>query len=220
MSTREQLNEIYKLLFERYGPQHWWPGDNQFEIIIGAILTQNTNWTNVEKAIKNLKTANALSAEALYKMDIDNLAALIKPAGYFNVKAKRLKNFLAWLFEEYDGRLENVEQLSTPRLREELLDIKGVGNETADSILLYAFERPIFVVDAYTARVAIRHGLIETGCDYEQLQQVFQSNLTEDAKTFNEFHALLVSVGKEYCKPKARCENCPLEQLPHNPEPI
>ncbi|MFA5423013.1 MAG: endonuclease III domain-containing protein [Phycisphaerae bacterium] len=220
MSTREQLDEIYKLLFERFGPQHWWPGDNQFEIIIGAILTQNTSWTNVEKAINNLKTADALSADALYKMDIDSLAALIKPAGYFNVKAKRLKNFLAWLFEDYDGKLENVEQLSTQRLREELLNIKGVGNETADSILLYAFERPIFVVDAYTARVAIRHGLIGTGCDYEQLQQTFQSNLIDDVKTFNEFHALLVKVGNEYCKPKARCEGCPLEQLPHNPEPI
>jgi endonuclease-3 related protein len=218
MSTTEHLTEIYELLFERFGPQHWWPGESQFEIIIGAILTQNTNWTNVEKAITNLKNKNALSARGLYEMNPDELAALIKPAGYFNIKAKRLKSFLTWLFNEYDGRLENLEQLSTARLREELLNIKGIGPETADSILLYAFERPVFVVDAYTARVITRHGLIESGCDYEQLQELFQSNLTEDVQAFNEYHALLVRVGKEHCKPKAVCSSCPLEKLPHNAE--
>jgi len=220
MSTTEQLANIYDLLFERFGPQHWWPGETQFEIIIGAILTQNTNWANVEKAIANLKTANALSAQALYQMNHDELAALIKPAGYFNIKAKRLKSFLTWFFNEYGGLLENLEQLSTDRLREELLNIKGIGPETADSILLYTFDRPVFVVDAYTARVMTRHGLIETGCDYEQLQELFQSNLAEDVKMFNEYHALLVRVGKEFCRPKARCNGCPLENLPHNIETV
>jgi len=218
MSATEQLTEMYELLYERFGPQSWWPGESQFEIIIGAILTQNTNWANVEKAIANLKKAKALSAQPLYQMNHDELAALIKPAGYFNIKAKRLKSFLTWFFGEYNGLLENLEQLSTTRLREELLNIKGVGPETADSILLYAFDRPIFVVDVYTARVMTRHNLIEAGCDYEQLQELFQSNLVEDVKMFNEFHALLVRVGKEFCRPKARCNGCPLEKLPHTIE--
>jgi endonuclease-3 related protein len=220
MSTTEQLTQIYDLLLGRFGPQHWWPGDSQFEIIIGAVLTQNTNWTNVEKAITNLKAADALSARALHEMNPDKLAALIKPAGYFNIKAKRLKSFPEWLFDEYDGRLENIEQLSTSRLREELLSIKGIGPETADSILLYAFDRPVFVVDAYTARVMTRHGLIESGCDYEQLQELFQSSLNEDVQVFNEYHALLVRVGKEYCRPRAICSGCPLEDLPHNIETV
>jgi endonuclease-3 related protein len=220
MSATEQLTKMYELLFGRFGPQHWWPGETQFEIIIGAILTQNTSWANVEKAIENLKTTKALSAKALYRMNHDELATLIKPAGYFNIKAKRLKTFLTWLFDEYDGLLENIEQISTARLREELLNIKGIGPETADSILLYAFERPVFVVDAYTARVMTRHALVESGCDYEQLQQLFQSNLAEDVGMFNEYHALLVRVGKEFCRPKARCSCCPLEKLPHNIETV
>ena len=220
MSTTEQLANMYELLLERFGPQHWWPGQTQFEIIIGAILTQNTSWANVEKAIANIKKANALSAKALHRMNHDELAALIKPAGYFNIKAKRLKSFLTWLFDEYDGLLDKLEQISTARLREELLNIKGIGPETADSILLYAFDRPVFVVDAYTARVMTRHYLVESGCDYEQLQELFQSNLTEDVKMFNEYHALLVRVGKEFCKPKARCPGCPLEKLPHNIETV
>jgi endonuclease-3 related protein len=212
---RETLNEIYELLFKRFGPQHWWPGDTQFEIIIGAILTQNTNWTNVEKAITNIKSADLLSPEKLYYLDVPQLAELIRPAGYYNIKAKRLKSFLSWLFENYDGSLSNLEGLDTERLRAELLAIKGIGCETADSILLYAFNRPIFVVDAYTARVSIRHGLIEPSADYEQLRELFQSNLTEDVQLFNEYHALLVKVGKLFCRPKARCPGCPLERLYH-----
>ena len=211
----ETLSGIYELLFERFGPQHWWPGDTQFEIIIGAILTQNTNWTNVEKAITNLKAAGCLSPDKLYHLDISKLAELIRPAGYFNIKAKRLKSFLNWFFEHYDGKLSNLENLDTWRLRDELLAINGVGHETADSILLYAFDRPVFVVDAYTARVAVRHGLIEPGADYEQLREIFQLNLTEDVQLFNEYHALLVRVGNNFCRPKARCPGCPLEKLPH-----
>ena len=209
------LTEIYRLLFDRFGPQHWWPGETQFEIITGAILTQNTSWTNVEKAIANLKFADCLTPEKLYHFDISKLAELIRPAGYYNIKTKRLKNFLNWLFRNYNGRLTNLENLDTNQLRAELLAIKGIGPETADSILLYAFNRCIFVVDVYTARIASRHGLIEPGADYEQLRELFQSNLPLDSQLFNEYHALLVKVGKEFCKPKAKCTGCPLEKLPH-----
>jgi endonuclease-3 related protein len=212
----EQLNEIYQLLLNHFGPQNWWPGETQFEIITGAILTQNTNWANVQKAIANLKSAGCLSPEKLHNLKPPALAELIRPAGYFNIKAKRLKNFLSWLFENYAGRLENLEKLSTDRLRAELLSVNGIGPETADSILLYAFDREIFVVDAYTARIAARHGLIEPGADYEQLQYLFQSNLPPDARLFNEYHGLLVSLGKNFCKPKPNCPACPLEKLPHS----
>jgi endonuclease-3 related protein len=211
----EQLSEIYQLLFDRFGPQNWWPGETQFEIITGAILTQNTNWANVEKAIANLKSANLLTPEKLYHLDTSKLAELIRPAGYYNIKATRLKNFLNWLFHSHDGRLENLENLDTDHLRAELLAIKGIGRETADSILLYAFGRPIFVVDAYTARVAVRHGLIEQDADYEQLRDLFQSNLPHEVQLFNEFHALLVRLGKDFCRPTAKCPGCPLEKLPH-----
>lgn len=211
----ERLTEIYQLLFGRFGPQHWWPGDTQFEIITGAILTQNTNWSNVEKAIANLKSADLLSPEKLYHIDISQLAELIRPAGYYNIKTKRLKNLINWLFENYEGKLSNLEGLDTEQLRAELLSVKGVGRETADSILLYALDRPVFVVDAYTARVAFRHGLIEPDADYEQLRELFQSNLPQNTKLFNEYHALLVKVGKEFCRPKARCHTCPLNKLPH-----
>lgn len=214
----ERLIEIYQLLFERFGPQHWWPGDTQFEIITGAILTQNTNWANVEKAITNLTSANCLSLEKLHQINLSELAELIRPAGYFNIKAKRLKNFVNWLFDNYDGKLANLDSIDNEQLRAELLAIKGIGCETTDSILLYAFDRPIFVVDAYTARVAIRHGLIEPEADYEQLRELFQENLPQDAQLFNEYHALLVRVGKEFCNPKARCSSCPLERLLDTPD--
>ncbi len=211
----EQLNEIYQILFERFGPQHWWPGETCFEIITGAVLTQNTNWTNVEKAIANLKSANLLTPEGLHNLDVSKLAELIKPAGYFNIKAKRLKNFLGWLFDNFDGQLTKLKKLNTDRLRAELLGIKGIGPETADSILLYAFDRPVFVVDAYTARIVCRHQLIDAGADYEQLRELFQSNLSQDYKMFNEYHALFVRLGKEFCKTKPKCSGCPLEKLPH-----
>ena len=215
MSTHQALTKIYQMLFGFFGPQHWWPGESQFEIIVGAILTQNTNWANVEKAIANLKSAELLSPDALHNLEVSKLAEFIRPAGYFNIKAKRLQNFLAWLFGNYDGLLENLENIDTEQLRAELLAIKGIGPETADSILLYAFDREIFVVDAYTARVAVRHGLIEPSVDYEQLRGLFQSNLPADIELFNEYHALLVRVGKQFCRPRARCAGCPLEQLPH-----
>ncbi len=213
--SSDELTEIYRLLYDEFGPQHWWPGQTRFEIITGAILTQNTNWTNVEKAIVNLKSIDCLTPEKLYHLETAELANLIRPAGYFNVKAKRLKNFINWLFENYNGNLTDLESIDTDRLRAELLSIKGVGRETADSILLYAFERPVFVIDAYTARVVFRHQLITPDADYEQLKDLFESSLPADTQLFNEYHALLVRVGKEFCKPKAKCPGCPLETLPH-----
>ncbi|GAH86327.1 unnamed protein product, partial [marine sediment metagenome] len=143
----KQLTEVYQLLFDRFGHQHWWPGETQFEIIAGAVLTQNTNWANVKKAIANLKSAHLLTPEKLYNLDLSQLAELIRPAGYYNIKAKRLKNFVKWLFQNYDGQLTNLQNLDTGQLRAELLAIKGIGPETADSILLYAFNREIFVID-------------------------------------------------------------------------
>lgn len=213
--THETLTEIYQLLHDAFGSQNWWPGETRLEIIVGAILTQNTNWKNVEKAIVNLKSAACLDAEVLSRMGTQQLAELIRPAGYYNIKARRLKDFVDWLFNAYGGDVANLESANTEQLREELLSIKGVGCETADSILLYALDRPVFVVDAYTARIAARHGLIELGADYEHLRQLFESNLPEDVRLFNEYHALLVRVGKEFCKTRARCADCPLEKLPH-----
>lgn len=214
--TVQNIKHIYELLFERLGPQHWWPGDTRDEIITGAILTQNTNWQNVEKAIANLKKASVMSLDKLYSLEQCALAELIRPAGYYNIKAKRLKSFLNWLFENHNGSLEEVEAMDTQSLRAELLEINGIGPETADSILLYAFGRLVFVVDAYTYRIMTRHQLIEPECDYEQLRSFFEDNLEDNVRLFNEYHALLVRIGKEFCRPKARCENCPLEKLPHH----
>ena len=214
-TTRELLLEIYHLLLDFFGPQHWWPGETPFEVAVGAILTQNTSWTNVAKAIANLKAANCLDPFKLHEMDLEQLELLIRPAGYFRVKAKRLKNFIDWLCDRYGGDLKNLESINTTRLRQELLSISGIGPETADSILLYALNRPIFVVDTYTARVMVRHGLIGPDLDYQQLQDLFMSNLEPDAALFNEFHALLVMTGKDYCKPHPKCQPCPLERLPH-----
>jgi len=217
-NTRQQLLEIYEILLETFGPQHWWPGDTRFEIIIGAILTQNTSWTNVEKAIANIQAADCLDPEKLYALEPEELEQLIRPAGYFRVKAKRLRNFLQWLFDDYQGQLDTLDKIETRRLREELLGISGVGPETADSILLYALDRPVFVVDTYTARITVRHGLIEPELTYDQLQYLFESNLESDVQLFNEFHALLVCIGKDFCKPKPKCPACPLNPLPHNVE--
>lgn len=214
--TGQKIQQIYELLFERFGPQHWWPGETKDEIITGAILTQNTNWQNVEKAILNLKKASVMSLDKLYSLPQEQLAQLIRPAGYYNIKAKRLKAFLKWLFEEHNGSLTEIESIHTENLREELLQINGIGPETADSILLYAFDRPVFVVDAYTYRIAARHQLIEPECDYEQLRSLFEDNLED--KLFNEYHALLVRTGKEFCRPQAGCAGCPLENLPHQTE--
>jgi endonuclease-3 related protein len=214
----EQLMEIYGLLFAAYGKQGWWPGDGRFEMITGAILVQNTNWGNTELAIDNLKGAGCLELGKIFEMETAEIAELIRSAGYYNLKAGRLKNFVNWLFASYDGDLSRLEGLDTDTLRAELLSVKGIGRETADSILLYAFERPVFVVDTYTCRVLVRHRLIDAEAGYEQVRQFLEDNLAADTAFFNEFHALFVRVGKEHCKVTARCAGCPLEFLAHDLE--
>jgi len=209
-SKKSSLLEIYDKLYAFYGPQHWWPGDSPFEVAVGAILTQNTNWSNVEKAIANLKTARVLSARALNKIPAAELALLIRPSGYFNIKAGRLKAFLAFILTSYRGSMEKMRKGDTASLRQELLNVHGIGPETADSILLYALDKPVFVIDAYTKRVISRHGILDHGGSYDEYQRMFHELLGNDIRLFNEYHALLVMVGKDYCKPKPRCENCPL----------
>jgi endonuclease-3 related protein len=209
----DKLNEIYKLLLKAYGPQKWWPAENSLEVMVGAVLTQNTNWQGVEKAIANLKRVNLLDPHKLKAIPTEELSRLIKPAGYFNLKARRLKNLIGMVVEAYGGDLAAMGQTETVQLRQELFLVNGVGPETADSILLYAFHRPIFVVDTYTYRVTSRHALIEEEINYQALQDFFMQHLPLDVDMFNEYHALLVKVGKLHCKRKARCEGCPLEPL-------
>lgn len=213
MDNRYQ--EIYDLLFAYYGPQNWWPGETPLEIIVGAVLTQNTNWSNVCKAIDNLKRENLLSFAKLSALDEAELATRIRPSGYYNLKAKRLKNLLAMLVEEYEGEVQGLMEDSLDGARENLLKVKGVGFETADSILLYVCEKPIFVVDAYTHRIFSRHLLVEEEIDYTALQEQFMDNLPADIELMNEYHGLIVRLGKEFCKKNnPLCEQCPLRSLP------
>jgi len=208
------LLKIYKLLYERFGPRHWWPGDTRLEIIIGAILTQNTAWANVEKAIANLKNARLLKVKGLSRVPKKRLAGLIRPAGYYNIKSQRIKNFLGFLNTAYGGDIKRMLSTETRRLRTELLEVKGIGPETADSILLYAGEKPAFVVDAYTKRIFSRHGFIQGDASYEAVQAIFLSNLPKDVRLFNEFHALIVELGKELCKSKKPlCNKCPIRRI-------
>jgi endonuclease III related protein len=205
------LTEYYNLLMARLGPQRWWPGDSDFEIIVGAILTQNTNWTNVEKAIANLKAENLLSAEAIRDVAPSHLEQLLRPSGYFRQKARKLKAFVEFLQGEFGGSMEAMFLTPTAELREKLLGVFGVGPETADSILLYAGRQPVFVVDAYTKRMLVRHGLVPPDALYEEIQALLESEIACDVKVFNEFHALIVSAGKQWCRRSAAsCEQCPL----------
>ncbi len=207
-----QLLEIYQRLLKFFGPQGWWPGDTPFEVCIGAILTQNTNWRNVEKAITTLKSSALLEPEALHQIPAETLARLIRPAGYYNLKAVRIKAFINFIFEHFNGRLENMFQVDPAELRNLLLKVKGIGPETADSMVLYAFDKPSFVVDAYTMRILYRHNLIYGEADYDEVRRLFMDFLPEDVELFNEYHALLVRLGKEYCRRKRpRCTGCPLE---------
>lgn len=204
---------MFERLATRFGAQHWWPGDSPFEVMVGAVLTQNTNWKNVEKALVNLKREGGLSLSALIQLSEAELAEKIRPAGYFNVKAKRLKALVQFLHERYQGDLEVMALRPLDRLREELLGVRGVGKETADSILLYALGFPIFVVDAYTYRVFTRHFLAPEEVGYDELQALAMDNVPAEVAYYNEFHALLVSVGKDFCGPKPKCEACPLNGL-------
>jgi endonuclease-3 related protein len=207
------LQDAYDRLFERYGPQRWWPGDSPLEILVGTVLVQNTNWRNVEKAIDNLREAGVMTAENLYELEPEELAELIRPAGYYQVKTKRLRNLLRLLVEQYEGSIEQMMSCDSHALREQLLGVNGIGPETADCILLYVGNYPKFIADGYAMRVAARHGWIEFEADYHGLQEFFESRLPADAQLYNEYHALLVRVGKEHCKTKPQCEGCPLEEL-------
>ncbi len=211
---RSQLHEIYARLYAHFGPQHWWPGDSDFEIIVGAILTQNTAWINVEQAITNLRRARLLTPSAIKRIPLPQLAQLIRPAGYFNLKAKKLKAFVRFLFERYHGKLADLFQLDLGTLRDELLAVYGIGPETADSIILYAARKPIFVVDAYTRRIFARLGLAHDQASYADLQALFMANLPHDVPLFNEYHALMVALGKNICVARVpRCPGCPLSEL-------
>ena len=212
-ATKKTLEAVYARLLKKFGPQQWWPAETKFEVIVGALLTQNTNWGNVEKALNNLKKNNLLSPQALRKISPRDLSAQIKPSGYFNVKAKRLKNFISFLFTEYNGSLQKASREDYRTLRQKLLRVNGIGPETADSILLYAFDKPVFVVDAYTKRILTRHNIVNSEDDYHDVQKIFMESLKRDVRIFNEYHALIVRLGKDFCKPKPLCEQCLLRDF-------
>ena len=215
MDAKKMLLAFYDRLFEFFGPQKWWPARSRFEIIVGAILTQNTSWKNVEKAIKNLRSAEVLGYQGLKDLSQRRLASLIKPAGYYNIKAKRLKNFINFLNLEYQGNLSRMLKEKTLVLRQGLLRVKGIGKETADSIILYAAGKPVMVIDAYTKRIFSRHKLISPDSSYDYVQKLFMDNLPKSPIFYNEFHALIVRLGKEYCVKKPRCDACPIAALKH-----
>lgn len=207
-----ELLQFYNSLFSALGPQHWWPGRTPFEVIVGAILTQSTAWTNVERAIANLRRERLLTPRALERVPLPRLARLVRPSGYFRQKAKKLKAFVSFLRQEYGGSLARMFRTPTAELRSKLLAVHGIGPETADSILLYAAGHRVFVVDAYTKRILLRHGFIAEKASYEDMRGLFERSLPHDVPLYNEYHALLVHVGKEFCRPReARCAHCPLE---------
>ena len=207
----KRLKSIYTALFKAFGPQHWWPGDTPFEMMVGAVLTQNTAWSNVEKAIANLKQERLLTPQRLKDVPPGKLASLIRPSGYYNIKAKRLSHLLAFIMNHHHGNLKKMLAGEPGELRKKLLQVNGIGPETADSIILYAAEKPVFVVDAYTRRIFSRHGLVLESAGYHEVQQIFMQHLPQDVRLYNEYHALIVRLGKDYCKKsKPRCAECPL----------
>ncbi len=212
-SLSKTLLSIYHLLFERYGCQHWWPADEPFEVMIGAILTQSAAWVNVEKAIASLKAARALSPEALRLIGLPELAALIHPCGYYNAKARKLKALAQWLGDYCRDNLDMLSASSTDQLREQLLAIYGIGEETADSILLYAINQPVFVIDAYTRRIIDHIGLAPDRDRYSAYHTLFMDNLPADVRLFNEYHALLVRLGKDACRKRPLCQKCCLGSI-------
>jgi endonuclease III related protein len=212
--NNSKLVDIYDRLYAHFGPSRWWPGDSPLEVMVGAILTQNTAWSNVERAIKRLKAEGALSASFLHQVDEAVLSEWIRPTGYFRIKAGRLKNFFNFYIREYEGQTKKIKHQPLEFLRSQLLSVKGIGPETADSILLYALEIPTFVVDAYTHRIFSRHRLIDEEIGYEDLRSFFMDRLPSDPELYNEYHALLVRLGKDFCKKKnPRCEECPLKEM-------
>ncbi|MBW1975972.1 MAG: endonuclease III domain-containing protein [Deltaproteobacteria bacterium] len=209
---RRILMGIFDVLFSAFGPQNWWPAESELEVIVGAILTQNTNWSNVEKAIAALKNSGLLSLPALFEADNKTICTAIRPAGYYNQKTKKLKAFADHIIHNWSGDLDAFLSRPLPELRRELLSLYGIGPETADSIILYAAEKPIFVVDRYTYRLMTRHGLYSGHYDYERLQSLFMNALKPDVPLFQEYHALVVKLGKSFCRKEAICQDCPVGQ--------
>ena len=212
-SISQALQNIYHRLINYYGPQHWWPAQEPFEVIVGAILTQSAAWLNVEKAIANLKEAKALSPQALRRSSLPEIAILIHPCGYYNAKALKLKSLAHWLGEYYEDNLSKLFANSTDQLRQQLLSVHGIGEETADSIILYAANKPIFVIDAYTRRIISRIGIAPDSNSYAAYQALFMDNLPADAGLFNEYHALLVYSGKNVCRKRPLCQQCCLHNI-------
>lgn len=213
-ATNRKLHQVYRTMLGCYGPQHWWPGETPFEVMVGAVLTQSTNWRNVEKAIANLNGSGVLDIRSLAELPLDRIAPLVRPSGYYNVKAKKLKALCHWLMEGFGGSLDNLFALEAVVLRQELLQVYGVGEETADSIILYAAAKPVFVIDAYTRRIMGRLKLGPADGSYGELQSYFMGNLRHESVFFNEFHALFVRHGKEVCrKTGPRCAECCLARI-------
>jgi endonuclease-3 related protein len=213
-NTGPLLMRYFTAMSENLGPMRWWPARTPFEVIVGAILTQNTSWGNVERAIANLRSAQMLTPSAISAARMARLAALVRPSGYFRQKAKKLKAFVRFLQREYGGSLKRMFETPTEVLREKLLSVHGIGPETADSILLYAGEHPVFVVDAYTHRIFGRHGITNGKADYENVRALVEAALPHDSQLFNEFHALVVNTAKNWCRKKEpRCAECPLGSL-------
>lgn len=208
------MHWVYRRLYRAFGKQHWWPAKTPFEVIVGAILTQGTAWSNVEKSVRALREKKALVPERLYSMKSNVLSKTIRSSGFFNVKTRRLRNFVSYLFDRWDGDLHRMFQTPAPFLRREFLTISGLGKETVDSILLYAGNKPTFVVDAYTRRIFSRHGVFREDEEYDDIQNYFLRSLPPKSRLFNEYHALLVEVGKKYCRPSPLCQKCPLDPLP------
>ena len=209
--TGEALQAMYDAMYDAVGPCGWWPGRTRFEVCVGAILTQNTAWRNVKRAIGNLRKARVLTPRAMRDIPQQDLAQLIVPSGYYNMKAAKLKNFVGMLYGDYGGSLNKLFARDVPALRQVLLAVNGVGPETADSMILYAAGKPIFVIDAYTRRILSRHGMAAIKADYDDLRMLFENNLPRDAQLFNEYHALIVFVGHHYCKKTPLCGECPLQ---------
>ena len=221
MRTEEKIRAFFPAMLQAYGPQGWWPADTELDMIVGAVLTQNTSWKNVERAIANLKRAGLLDPAALEAADAASLAEVIRPAGYYNIKARRLKSFIHMLATDFGGSLDALLKLPTGALRERILGVTGIGPETADSIVLYAARRPVFVVDAYTARIFHRHGMIDDEATYDDIQGLIQGSLADDVPLFQEYHALLVAVGKRQCRKRAPlCRGCPLEKFLEGGQPV
>ncbi len=211
--SQPPIARIYQLLHGRWGPQHWWPADTPWEVMIGAVLTQNTSWTNVERAIAGMKGESILDCSTLAAMEESRLAAYLRPCGYFNIKVRRLKALAVFMRDKYGGDPERMRRHPTSNLRAELLDVHGVGPETADSILLYALGRPVFVIDAYTRRFLGRHGWVSPKAGYDDVAALFTRGKPADEAMFNEYHALIVRLGKEHCRGRPICEGCPLNEL-------